>query len=150
MKGDMQTSSDELGTILRQALALSSEDQQRLALVMSRVSALEEVRPEPDPAPPPERSSADVSAWLLEISNKSPWARLELLEEALLDVGEQGDEAEALLDARRRLLDDNPPVAIRRSVANVASEHPLGTLVGVGGLILAVVGVGQAVWRIFF
>lgn len=150
MKNDMQTSTGELGEILRQALALPSADQKRLALVMSRVCGVAEVRQEPEPAPEPARTSADVNAWLLQITNESPLVRLQLIEDVLLDEDEEGEAAAALLEARRRLLDENPALAIRLSVTRVASEHPLGTLLGVGGLIMALVGVGQAAYRLFF
>lgn len=144
-------STDEFRGILKQALALPSEERELLAQLMTRLHQIGAPRPAPELPQAPELTgtSADVEAWLRQISDQTPWDRLQLIEEALCD-GYEGEEADALLGARRRLLDENLPVAIRRSVVRIATESPFLTLLGGVGLLIAVAGVGHAGYRLLF
>ncbi len=146
----MEKTTPQFSGILQDALALPEQERQRLAQGMAELYLL----PAAPSQPPQEillaRTAEDVSAWLQEISGHTPWDQLQLIDEALLDVEEEGEEAAALKTARARLLDDHPPVAVRGAIVSAASQHPIGTFFGVAGLLLALYGVGRAALGIFF
>jgi hypothetical protein len=141
--------------VLRGALALAADDQARLCSVLQRITAL--------PAPPssaippaaaltPEEVAHEeqtLETWLQQIRCEPVWTQLLLLDDALAGVDSE-EEASAIRAARTRLLQANPPIAVRRAVVDLASQHPMGVCVGAVGLAVAIIGLGRVLLRILF
>lgn len=139
--------------VLRGALALPEEDRRRLAELMVRLTS-----PESTGAiavAPPTHAAADdaqevtATEWLKKIGGEPAWVQLQLVE-AALDSAEDPSEQQVLRDAHAQLLQDNPPIAVRRAVVRLASEHPLGICVGAVGLLLAVAALAGRLFHLAF
>lgn len=138
--------------VLKGALALPEDDRRRLAELMVRVTAPEappaQIVPAPDPRAesPPEAGAAE---WVLKIRTEPASVQLQLIEDAL-ESTDDASELQVLREAHRALLQENLPLAVRRAVERVASEHPVGICVGALGLLLAVVALARGVFRLVF
>lgn len=143
----------DLASVLKDALSLSLDDRRRLSVVMQSVApagaqvvadsmapAADATQPEPLP---------DLQGWLDMIAVETPWARLQLLEDAI-EHAETQEEVAALTQARRALLDTNPPVAMRKAVVEMATNHPTGIVFGALGLLLAIATLGRGAFRLVF
>ncbi|TWO71439.1 hypothetical protein FN976_11010 [Caenimonas sedimenti] len=121
--------------VLEQAVQLGAGERRRLAKILAR---------EGDESQTPE-SAEDIADWLVRIEREEPRVRLALIDDALDHVEPESVDQETLLSARGALLDRHPPLAVRRSVTDLASAHPVATSMGLVGLVLALVGVGRSV-----
>lgn len=141
--------------VLRGALALPEEDKRRLAEIMSRVtgSSLAIGATAPLAAHPPqavlEEPQVTAAEWVLRIRNEPAWDQLQLLEDAL-ESADDPSELQVLQSAHKTLLQENPPLAVRRAVVRVASQHPVGICVGALGLLLALTALGRGLVRLIF
>jgi hypothetical protein len=145
----------QFADVLRGALALPPGDQAQLCSVLQRITALpaaplEVVIPSAEHAP--DQVAHEVQAlenWLQQIQRESAWIQLLLLDDALVGVDSE-EEASPLRAARTRLLQANPPIAVRRAVVDLARQHPLAVCVGAAGLAVALFGVGRVLLHILF
>lgn len=141
--------------VLRGALALPEEDKRRLAEVMSRVTdsslAIGSTAPlagQPSHAEL-EEPQTTAAEWVLKIRGEPAWTQLQLLEEAI-ESADDPSELQVLQSAHKTLLQENPPLAVRRAVVRVASQHPVGFCVGALGLLLALTALGRGLVRLAF
>lgn len=141
--------------VLRGALALPEEDKRRLAEVMSRVT-------DSSPAvgttvalaghPPQavlEEPHVTAAEWVRKIRDEPAWDQLQLLEDAI-ERADDPSELQVLQTAHKTLLQENPPLAVRRAVVRLASQHPVGICVGASGLLLALTALGRGLVRLAF
>jgi hypothetical protein len=138
--------------VLKGALALSEEDKRRLAELMVRVTAPEAARTAIAPAPEPRADDAPeigAAEWLRKIRTEPAWVQLQLIEDAL-ESTDEASELQVLRDAQKALLQENPPLAIRRAVERVASEHPVGICIGGLGLLLALIALLRGLFHLVF
>jgi len=147
--------------ILQQVLALSVEDRRRIQGVLN---ALESAQAPPastarEPLPSASFDEAtnnaarteeqELTEWLEVGSADAPYVQLVRIDTALAQCEtEQG--VEFLQAYRRRLLEDNPAVAVRASVVKLAAERPLLLVGGVIGLIVGILAIGQGIFRSLF
>jgi hypothetical protein len=143
----------QFADVLRGALTLLPDDQERLCSVLQRITALPVAAfPAHPPAHAPDQVAQEAQTledWLQQIQCEPVWTQLLLLDDALANVDSE-EEASALRAARTRLLQANPPIAVRRAVVDLASQHPIGVCVGAAGLAVALVGLGRVLLRILF
>lgn len=148
MEGDRMNG--DFAGVLKSALALPEEDKRRLAELMNRVTATDAMRVQIAPAPEtgaettPEIGAAE---WVLAIRGESASVQVQLIEDALAST-EDPSELQVLRGAQKVLLQENPPLAIRRAVERVAAEHPVGICVGGAGLLLALIAVARGLFRL--
>lgn len=138
--------------VLKGALALPEEDKRRLAELMVRVTAPGATPVQIAPAPEPRAESAPeigAAEWVLKIRGEPASVQLQLIEDAL-ESTDDVSEVQVLREAHKELLQENPPLAIRRAVERVASEHPIGICVGGVGLLLALVAFARGVFHLVF
>lgn len=136
--------------VLKGALALPEEDKRRLAEIMVRVTTPDAAAPAIAPAPssqPVEAPQVGAVEWLRSIRGEPAWVQLQLVDDAL-ETADDAAEAQVLRDAQRAMLQENPPLAVRRAVVRVASEHPIGICVGALGLLLALIALGRGLFRL--
>jgi hypothetical protein len=146
----MDQSSPDFGAVLKDALSLPADDRRRLTEVMQRVApAGPQVPGSVETVPVAPQPEADLQGWLDRIEAETAWTRLQLLEDAL-DRAETDEEVAALAQARRALLDANPPVAMRRAVVELATNHPTGIVFGALGIVIAIATLGRGAWRLVF
>ena len=140
---------------LQAALALAPSDQARLCAVLQRLTA-----PLPDEAADPLRDTelatqgaadpqAAITAWLQDIAAQPAWLRLQLLDEAIATCDTEA-EREALQTAHAQLLQAYPPLAVRRTVTELATLHPTSTGIAVVGLLLGLAGLARLMLRGLF
>lgn len=140
--------------VLKGALSLPEEDRRRLAELMVRVTRANETATgitlaPSEPSLPEGAREQSASEWLQTIRGEPAWVQLQLLE-AALESTDDPSELEVLRNAHKQLLQDNPPIAVRRAVVRLASEHPLGICVGAAGLLLAVVAFASRLFHLAF
>ena len=144
-----------LAAALQAALALAPADQARLCALLQRLTARL-----PDEAADPLRDTelatqgaadpqAAVAAWLQEIALQPAWLRLQLLDEAIASCDTDA-ERKALQAAHAQLLQAYPPLAVRRTVTELATLHPTSTGIAVIGLLLGLAGLARLVLRGLF
>jgi hypothetical protein len=150
----MNEAKPEFSRVLQLALALPAGDQRQLADVMARVTgdrtAGDAVGPAETPAFAQEGPPVSAEEWLTSIAGDSPWNRLQMIEGVLYEMPDNDPERQVLIAARRSLLDENPPLSVRRAVYTAASQHPIGVVLGGCGLVLAILGLGRAVLHFVF
>lgn len=147
--------------VLQQVLALSVEDRRRIQGVLNAldssqaspastareqipVSSLDEVANYAS-----RTEEQELAEWLQAGSADAPYVQLVRIDTALAQCEtEQG--VEVLQAYRRRLLEDNPAVAVRASVVKLGAERPLLLVGGVIGLIVGIVAIGQGIFRSLF
>ena len=136
--------------VLKGALALPEEDKRRLAELMVRVTtpdaAVPAIAPPPD-SQPAEAPQVGAAEWLRSIRGEPAWVQLQLVD-AALETADDAAEAQVLRDAQRAMLQENPPLAVRRAVVRLASEHPIGICVGALGLLLALAALGRGLFHL--
>jgi hypothetical protein len=145
----------QLADVLKGALALSADDQAQLCSVLLRITALP--ASPLDVVPPSAEHATDQAAheqqavenWLQQVQREPVWTQLLLLDDALAGIDSE-EEASALRAARTQLLQANPPIAVRRAVVDLASQHPIGVCVGAVGLAVALFGLGRVLLRLLF
>lgn len=138
--------------VLKGALALPEEDKRRLTELMVRVTTPDAAGAAITPAPSPRADDATLlgaAGWLHKIRGEAAWVKLQLLEDAL-ESTDDSSELQVLREAHKALLQDNPPLAIRRAVVRVASDHPVGICVGGLGLLLALVALARGLFHLVF
>lgn len=147
--------SNDLSGVLRRVLELGHEDQKRLRAILSSLAGApaDAVTNAPasstEPHPAEEPAAGTASQWLDQIRAEAPWSQVRLLDEAL--HAEDGEtDLQLLRDARARLLQENPPLAVRLAVVRLATERPLAVCTGGVGLLLAVIALGRGVFRLVF
>lgn len=147
--------------VLQQVLALSVEDRMRIQGVLN---ALDKAQASPGSTAsehPPGASldeatnyairteEQELTEWLQTGSADAPYVQLVRIDTAISQCEtEQG--VEVLQAYRRRLLEDNPAVAVRASVVKLGAERPLLLVGGVIGLIVGIVAIGQGIFRSLF
>jgi hypothetical protein len=147
--------------VLQQVLALSVEDRRRIQGVLN---ALDSAQASPgstarEHLPVASFDEAtnhatrteeqELTEWLQTGSADAPYVQLVRIDTAISQCEtEQG--VEVLQVYRRRLLEDNPAVAVRSSVVNLGAERPLLLVGGVIGLIVGIVAIGQGIFRSLF
>ncbi|MDP3350472.1 MULTISPECIES: hypothetical protein [unclassified Hydrogenophaga] len=147
--------------VLQQVLALSVEDRRRIQGVLN---ALDKAQASPGSTAsehPPGASldeatnyairteEQELTEWLQTGSADAPYVQLVRIDTAISQCEtEQG--VEVLQAYRRRLLEDNPAVAVRASVVKLGAERPLLLVGGVIGLIVGIVAIGQGIFRSLF
>lgn len=143
----------DFGGILKAALALPEQDKRRLAELMARLTAPDQATDSvaaqrreraSEVAPPP-----NAAEWLQTIRSEPVWVQLQLLEDAINDADDPS-ELQLLRAAHKMLLQENPPVAVRRAVVRVAEAHPTGICVGAVGLLFALFALGRGVFHLAF
>jgi hypothetical protein len=147
--------------VLQQVLALSVEDRRRIqgvlnALDSSQASPGSTVREHLPVASIDEATNyanrteeQELTEWLQTGSADAPYVQLVRIDTALAQCEtEQG--VQVLQAYRRRLLEDNPAVAIRASVVKLAAERPLLLVGGAIGLIVGIVAIAQGIFRSMF
>lgn len=141
----------DLSGVLKAALALPAEDQRRLCEILDRITSSESSTGAARPVVASATVDSEVGAteWLQQIQGHPLWVQVQLLDEALESV-EEPDEIEVLREAQNRLLSENPPLAVRRAVVRLASEHPMGICAGGVGLLLAVAAVARGLFHVVF
>jgi hypothetical protein len=145
----------QFADVLRGALTLPPDDQAQLCSVLQRITALP--ASPLDVVPPFAELAADKVAhheqtlenWLQQIQCEPVWTQLLLLDDALANVDSE-EETSALRAARTQLLHANPPIAVRRAVVDLASQHPTGVCLGSVGLAVALFALGRVLLRILF
>lgn len=146
----MDQSSSDFAAVLKDALSLPAEDRRRLTEVMQRVAhAGPQIPGSVETVPAAPEPEADLQGWLESIEAETPWTRLQLLEDAL-ERAETDEEVAALTQARRALLDGNLPVAMRRAVVELATNHPTGIVFGALGIVIAIATLGRGALRLVF
>jgi hypothetical protein len=144
----------DFANVLRGALALDDGDKRRLLELMVRVTALDPPNDEGALTPPADTDGGEldrqeaVAEWLQKIRTEPAWTQLVLLEDAI--AAGDPDEAQPLQAAHRQLLLDNPPLAVRRAVVRIASDQPIGVVVGLVGLVLALFTIGRGLFHLAF
>lgn len=147
--------------VLQQVLALSVEDRRRIqgvlnALDNAQASPGSTAREHPPVASFDEATNyairteeQELTEWLQTGSADAPYVQLVRIDTAISQCEtEQG--VEVLQAYRRRLLEDNPAVAVRASVVKLGAERPLLLVGGVIGLIVGIVAIGQGIFRSLF
>ncbi|MDB5858873.1 MAG: hypothetical protein JWQ76_2562 [Ramlibacter sp.] len=149
---------DPFASVLRQVLMLPAADQRRLAALLARLTVAQST-PEGsaedavtdaaiEPAQPGQ-AAAGIAAWLQTIEAQAAWTRLQLIEEALEDAA-SGEERAALHAAMAGLLEAQPALSVRKTIVALASERPVGVLLGLAGLVLALLALLRAVGHALF
>lgn len=146
----LEPAQDGFTAAVRAALALSAEDQHRLAQLLERTSG-----GHPLSTPPPAMQDAAVfdetalEAWVANIASERPWTRLQLLNEAALTATDER-ERELLAKHRRALLEQHPAVAVREGVEAAAARNPVAVALGLAGLVMAGASAGIWMFRAIF
>jgi hypothetical protein len=140
----------DFGEILEGALALPSNEQARLCLVLQKLMGAGTASSAALPATPPAPIQADIDeGWFRALRQEAGWSQLQLLEDALMQP--HTEEATRVLElARESLLRDQPALAVRRSVVDLATRHPVGVLLGAAGLCIAIIGLVRFVFTALF
>lgn len=145
--------------VLRDILALDQKEQAKLYQVLRAIlgqpagdapaTKVEQIKDEQveDPA----EIQAEVQLWLDELmeSNLSNYQRVAILEEKYSAAN--SELVNGMLDkALRDILDQHPPIAIRRAVVKLATENIVLCAIGGLGLLLAIgSGLASVVRKIF-
>lgn len=147
-----QATPPEFSSVLQMALSLPAGDQRQLLDVMVHVAG-----PTTSPAPradlqsiPTPADTATAEVFIASIAAETPWDQLQLIDGVLADMAEDDHDRPILLKARKALLDENTPLSVRRAVVTTVSQQPAKFIFGICGLALAVIALGQALWRIVF
>lgn len=139
--------------ILKGALALPEQDKRRLAELMARLTSLDRASDSVAVQPREQETEAaplpNAAEWLQTIRSEPAWVQLQLLEDAI-NGADDPSELQLLRAAHKMLLQENPPVAVRRAVVRVAEEHPIGICVGAVGLLFALFALGRGVLHLAF
>lgn len=151
---DPSSAPSSLAIALQAALALAPSDQARLCALLQRLTnAPQEQAPHLLPgtelAPPAADPPAAVEVWLQDIALQPAWLRLQLLDQAI-DSCDTDAERELLEAAQAQLLHAHPPLAVRRTVTELAILHPASTSFAVIGLLLGLTGLARLVLRGLF
>ncbi len=135
--------------VLQQVLALSVEDRRRIQGVLN---ALDKAQASPGSTAsehPPGASLDEATNYAIRTEEQELYVQLVRIDTAISQCEtEQG--VEVLQAYRRRLLEDNPAVAVRASVVKLGAERPLLLVGGVIGLIVGIVAIGQGIFRSLF
>ena len=152
---DARSAPSALAAALQAALALSPTDQAQLCALLQRLTNAP-ARTHGEPLADTELATRDdadpqaaVAAWLQDIAAQPAWLRLQLLDEAI-DTCATDAEREPLQAARAQLLQAHPPLAVRRTVTQLAMMHPASTGIAVAGLLLGLLGLARALLRGMF
>jgi hypothetical protein len=141
--------SEQLDALAREILALSKDDQRRVARILAALID----DPQSEPAEPvlatAEDEALNVDTWLTSIATNTPFERLQLIEDALTKV-ETDAAAMRLRAARKALLDQHPGAAVRESVSDMARTQPTAVAIGVIGIVLAILGIAAKVLHLAF
>ena len=147
--------------VLQQVIALSLEDRRRIQGVLHAMDGAQASQGSTEREALPASSfdeatnratrteELELTTWLQTGSADTPYVQLVRIDTALAQC-ETDQGIEALLAYRRRLLEDNPAVAIRASVVKLAAERPLLLVGGVIGSIVGIVAIGQGIFRSLF
>lgn len=143
---------DAFGAVLTQALRLDTQDQRRLADLMNRMTGSSGPAQQEHlgGAGGSEAEAVSVQQWVQSLSDLVPWQRLQLIDDAMQKTEAGTTEGVELEKARRELLDENPTLNLRMAVQRAATEHPGWVVLGMCGLLLAVVTLGHRVFRLVF
>ena len=146
----VESAHDGFPAAVRAALALSAEDQYRLAQLLERTAG----GWQPSTAAPalPDANALDepaLDAWTVEIATERPWTRLKLLNDAAATATSER-ERELLAQHRRALLEQFPAVGVREGVEAAAARNPGAVALGLAGLVLAAVSAGVWAFRAVF
>lgn len=138
-------------SIVRQALELPREEQQRASQVLAAlVGAGDGASPTLSVDTPTEsKPEITVNEWLEDIQTLPPWDRLRLMDDALAHI-EPGEDSDAVQRSRQLLLDNNPPLAVRASVTRLIEQHPMMAGLGVLGLCFGVAALGKRLFYLIF
>lgn len=139
--------SAEEGEVLMQILALDEPAQINLYRILSSIvggshgaNLTQGQSTEPSPVEDDDKLQEDVIQWIDELKQAkiTSYERVRLLD---LEINDSNtDQINKLLEtARAEVLDNNPPVAVRRAVIKVASENVVMCTIGGIGLVMAVV-----------
>lgn len=145
----------ELAGVLQRVLALHPDDQRRLRdILLSLASAPAAGQPRAEVDAKDDDAAAasaevHVAEWLHQVRSEAPWSQLRLLDDAIERVGDE-EEARSLREARSRLLQENPPIAVRSAIVRLATERPLAVSAGSVGLILALFALGRGLFHLVF
>ena len=145
-----ETSQEAVEAVVKQTLELPRSDQLRVTEILSALVspgqpvAAERVEPSTEPA-----SEPSVFQWLEGIAGLPAWERLGLLDDALERTA-PGPDTDAVLTARKILMDNNPPLAIRAGVTRIFEEHPGMATLGVLGLSVGLIALGRGFFRLIF
>lgn len=136
--------------VLKQTLELPRAEQRRIADVLAALA----VPPHADPTGSSdglvdEPETQNVHQWLQEIAALPAFEQLRLLDDALQQTA-AGEDTDAMQRARKSLLDDNAPLAVRLSVTRIVEEHPAMVAMGVLGLCFGIVALGRGFFRLIF
>lgn len=146
----VEPAQDGFPAAVRAALALSPEDQHRIAHLLERTSR---ERPVPTAAPAgPDAGTFDeavLEAWIADIADQRPWSRLQLLNDAVAYATDER-ERELLEQHRRVLLEQHPAIAVRQGVEAAAARNPSAVALGLAGLLLAAASAGTWMFRAIF
>jgi hypothetical protein len=147
---DASSAPSALAAALQAALALAPSDQARLCALLQRLTDASQEQA-PDLLRDTElatRGTADpqaaVEAWLQDIAVQPAWLRLQLLDDAI-GTCDTEPERELLQAAHAQLLHSHPPLAVRRTVTELATLHPASTGFAVVGLLLGLTGLARLV-----
>lgn len=145
----------ELADVLQRVLALHPDDQRRLRdILVSLAGAQAGAQPPVESVTTydsggAEGAEAHVAQWLDQVRREDPWSQLYLLDEAI-ERAEDEEEARSLREARSRLLQENPPIAVRSAIVRLATERPMAVGAGSVGLILALFALGRGLFHLMF
>lgn len=146
----VEPAQDGFAAAVRAALALSTEDQHRLAQLLERTSG---GRPAATAAPAmPDAAAFDeaaLEAWIANIAGERPWTRLQLLNHAAVTTTHER-ESELLTQHRRALLEQHPAIVVREGVEAAAARNPGAVALGLAGLLLAAATAGTWIFRAIF
>lgn len=148
----MNQPSPDLASVLKDALSLPLDDRRRLTEVMQSVAlaGVQAGSVEVVAVATLREDLPDLQGWLDKIAVETPpWTRLQLLEDAI-EHAETQEEIAALTQARRALLDGNPPVAMRKAVVEMATNQPTGIVFGALGLLMAIATLARGAFRLVF
>lgn len=126
--------------VLADALALAPEDQVRMHGVLSHILSVGQMAVAGSQQVAEPQDGPTLEEWLAALVSEPPWVRLQRLDQAI-EQADSLEQGEVLKAARVSLLREHPPVAVRRSVTELANSNPLLMPFGVVGLVVAIVGV---------
>lgn len=146
----VESAQDGFAAAVRAALALSSEDQHRLAQLLARTSGGRQVFAAAEAMPDAAAfDEAALGAWIADIAGERPWTQLKLLNDATVSATDER-EFELLAQHRRALLELHPAIAVREGVEAAAARNPGAVALGLAGLLLAAVSAGIWILRAIF
>lgn len=137
--------------LVKQTLDLSREDQVRFAGIIAAIATPSRpgIVAAPEMQPPPVPPEPSIQEWLRSIAGMPALDQLQLLDDAL-ERTDAGADTVAVQQARKQLLDNHPPVAVRASVTRLVEERPVMALMGVIGLGFGAFALLRGLFRAFF